>query len=44
MIRETVNIKAVDINDTEDKIAQFADDTQLINRGDKLSFENSVHL
>ena len=42
MIRETVNIKAVDINDTEDKIAQFADDTQLINRGDKLSFEKSV--
>ena len=44
MIRENPNIKGVCINGTEHKISQFADDTQLFNKGDKTSFENSIHV
>lgn len=42
MIKEDTNISGIMVNDKEIKIAQFADDAQLINAGDRLSFENSV--
>ena len=41
MIRENVDIKEIYINDVEHKILQFADDAQLMNNGDKISFEKS---
>ena len=41
MIRENELIKGIKINETEHKIAQFADDTQLFNEGDRISFETS---
>ena len=44
MIREDEDIKGIQMKDTEQKIAQFADDTQLMNEGDKESFEKSISL
>lgn len=44
MIREDTDIKGVCINHVEHKILQFADDTQLMNNGDKASFEKSINI
>ena len=40
MIRESDDIRGIYcINEVEHKISQFADDAQLMNNGDKMSFE-----
>ena len=44
MIKEDELIKGIQIGDTDHKITQFADDTQLLNSGDKISFERSISL
>ena len=44
MIREENEIKGIYIGDTEHKIAQFADDAQLMNGGDRQSFEKSMEI
>ena len=42
MIKENKEIKGIVVNNNEIKISQFADDAQLINPGDQLSFESSI--
>ena len=43
MIRENRLIKGIHINDEEQKIVQFADDTQMMSEGDAISFEQSIN-
>ena len=42
MVGENEVIRGIAINDDEHKIAQFADDTQMISEGDVNSFEQSI--
>ena len=44
MIREDEAIKGIYINKVGHTIFQFADDTQLMNSGDRKSFEKSIHV
>ena len=42
MRRQNKNIKGIQDNDTENKISQYADDTELLLEGDRNSFEEAV--
>ena len=42
MIRENVRIRGININDTECKLTQYADDSELLLEGDRESFEESI--
>jgi hypothetical protein len=44
MIRENKDIQGIVTNNEENKISQFADDTQLINKGDRKSFDASIQM
>eukprot|EP00745_Piridium_sociabile_P025229 TRINITY_DN39931_c0_g1_i3.p1 TRINITY_DN39931_c0_g1~~TRINITY_DN39931_c0_g1_i3.p1 ORF type:complete len:158 (+),score=4.15 TRINITY_DN39931_c0_g1_i3:61-474(+) len=43
MIKKEETIQGIRIGNVEHKISQFADDTQLLNVGDKVSFERTIH-
>lgn len=42
MIRQNNDIKGITIRNTEYKIAQFADDSEIMLAGDRISFENTI--
>ena len=44
MIKEDDMIKGIFIGETQYKISQYADDTQLLSAGDKQSFERTLHI
>ena len=44
MIRENADIKGIKIGETEYKISQFADDTELFLGGDRKSFEQTINI
>jgi hypothetical protein len=43
MIRENQNIRGIIVHETENKIVQYADDTELTMEGDRNSFEEAVN-
>lgn len=42
MIRENKNIRGIRVKESENKIAQYADDTELMLEGDQKSFEEAI--
>ena len=44
VIREDKNIKSISIGETEHKISQYADDTEILLEGDRNSFERTVQI
>ena len=42
MIRENNNIKGININDKELKLTQYADDSEILLKGDRQSFEETI--
>ena len=44
MIRQNQDIKGIDIGGTENKICQYADDTELTQEGDRQSFEEAMQV
>ena len=44
MIREDKSIKGISIGETEHKISQYADDTEIMLEGDINSFERTIKI
>ena len=44
MIKEEKTIQGIQFGNVEHKISQFADDTELLNNGDKISFEKTIDI
>ena len=44
MIREDKNIKGISTGETEHKISQYADDTEIMLEGDRNSFERTIKI